>query len=549
MLSLFDDSGNLVIFVDDGAEPEINADPATGLALDSYFSVPLVPGAYTLALSQSNNYPGATIADPYSRQNEGSFTFTYGCGPGQFYDFACNARNEFYVVEILDVTGDLPVPPPVCSSSEELCEASPVPIPPALWVFFSGIAVLVGSVRRTKQDLGLPGRPRDRAASFTALGVVAGLVALTPETSFALEELTCGFEVNDAEEPKALDIWAGTSASYLAPPIYPVTYQEAFSFSSKSLGDELERLKASGRYRYCSGIIDLGLDCQENGPLSCRRDSEPSGPARLYSQFACGHYLYGYCDNDPVPVAVSARYYKLQKCPVASLTKVDSADSNTPGYDPGRTGLIQQHHATDAAAGALTSSLENGSSAKSLLGDGMKKAEACMAAKFAALGIPYKITATVRTKAYQEHFKELWNKREALLPAITNNFENQIRCADLKGALDGEFGFDIRQDTATACAAPQSYNRNHCIRYGPAQLRSNHQSGNAIDIDSKTVARLRNKLKIGIPNMNIPPSTSVNEFLNQLLDDQFVACSGDIPLLQWGGNFTRPDDVHFQLQP
>lgn len=90
VLSLFDAIGNLLSFVDDGAEPDIAADPNTGFALDSYFTYALPLGDYTLAISQSNNYPGLSIADPFSRAGEGNFTETYGCGAGQFYDFGCN---------------------------------------------------------------------------------------------------------------------------------------------------------------------------------------------------------------------------------------------------------------------------------------------------------------------------------------------------------------------------------------------------------------------------------------------------------------------------
>ncbi len=111
VLSLFDGLGNLLTFVDDGSEPDINADPLTGLALDSFFTWSLTPGNYTLSLSQSNNYPGLTLSNPFSRQGEGNFTATYGCGAGMFFDFDCNIRTSAYAIEVLNVAAMVPSPP------------------------------------------------------------------------------------------------------------------------------------------------------------------------------------------------------------------------------------------------------------------------------------------------------------------------------------------------------------------------------------------------------------------------------------------------------
>ncbi len=232
VLSLFDAAGNRLEFVDDGTEPDIDPDPTTGLTLDSDFTWSLTPGDYTLTLSQSNNYPGLTLADPFSRQGEGNFTATYGCGaPGyysSYFDFGCNARTGNYFVEILNVAA---VPPPPSPPEPEycgegLCEPSPVPIPPAAPMFLSGLLALRFARRRGRSSTirkplcrYYPSRSVSGVGRVVAYCLLAGAaMPLSGVVSVAEAQLPqliagdnslCHYHYPSLEEARSATIWAG----------------------------------------------------------------------------------------------------------------------------------------------------------------------------------------------------------------------------------------------------------------------------------------------------------------------------------------------------
>ncbi len=117
ILSLFDATGELLGFFDDGAD---RIDPATGTDYDSAFNIALDPGDYTLAITQFNNFPtGSNLADGFDRQGEGNFTpgleaLGLPCTASSFCDISgtsANARTSFFAVDVTSVPAPVPLPP------------------------------------------------------------------------------------------------------------------------------------------------------------------------------------------------------------------------------------------------------------------------------------------------------------------------------------------------------------------------------------------------------------------------------------------------------
>jgi len=81
VLSLFDGSGNYVTFNDDGTCGQVGM--YEGNCYDAYISMALSAGSYTLALTESNNFPNTpTLADGFTQQGNGNFTTSLACtGP------------------------------------------------------------------------------------------------------------------------------------------------------------------------------------------------------------------------------------------------------------------------------------------------------------------------------------------------------------------------------------------------------------------------------------------------------------------------------------
>ncbi len=270
--------------------------------------------------------------------------------------------------------------------------------------------------------------------------------------------------------------------------------------------------------------------CTFDGLAGCDVDS--GKPFRAYGQ-ARTFFV------DPTQnlrlVNISFYVGKPLMCPMI-LTKVDSVDKNKPGYSSTRPGLIQQYPPSDPAkaaeVAALTRKLEEGVSLYDLLSDAMKSAFTCMQGKFAAAGVPLStadITGTVRTRAYQMHFVEIAEADAFLKAKITEDSKYSLRCRDLNQAVYTEqFG------------TPRKYNQGHGKITTPAETKSNHEDGNAIDIKRKTAEKLEQRLKTtSTPNVN----------------DYLADCAGQGMQIQWGQYFkdsrgrSNPDPVHYQLVP
>jgi hypothetical protein len=98
VLALFDSAGMEVGNLDQGGFPPNNCaprnvDPASGLCLDAYLSETLLPGSYTLELSQQPNTPNDIfLADGYTFDGDPNFA-------GGFNDFGLQ-RTDAWAVDI-----------------------------------------------------------------------------------------------------------------------------------------------------------------------------------------------------------------------------------------------------------------------------------------------------------------------------------------------------------------------------------------------------------------------------------------------------------------
>jgi len=106
-VSLFDASGVLIGENDDGAGKAL--DPHTGAALDSLLSEFLVPGFYTVVLTESPNGPnGPTLANGFHDDGNPTFTSVYGCGFTTFCDVTGDHRTPNWELDIDNVAIALP---------------------------------------------------------------------------------------------------------------------------------------------------------------------------------------------------------------------------------------------------------------------------------------------------------------------------------------------------------------------------------------------------------------------------------------------------------
>lgn len=113
IISLFDGAGNLIDANDDG--PQANTDPVTFSAFDSGLEETLAPGAYTAAVTESDNFAnGPTLADGFTRDGQGNFTGTDFGAPGQsFIDASGFQRTANFTLDIANG----PLPPPAVPES------------------------------------------------------------------------------------------------------------------------------------------------------------------------------------------------------------------------------------------------------------------------------------------------------------------------------------------------------------------------------------------------------------------------------------------------
>jgi len=106
VLSLFDSTGALIAFNDDdlSSPPKVGIDLVTGERLDSFLTIALSPGTYTVAITESDNLPnGPTLADGFFEQGNGNFTAIFGCAAGSFCDFTGDSRTHGFAFDVLNI--------------------------------------------------------------------------------------------------------------------------------------------------------------------------------------------------------------------------------------------------------------------------------------------------------------------------------------------------------------------------------------------------------------------------------------------------------------
>jgi hypothetical protein len=131
VLSLFDADGALLVSNDDGGS--LRFDPDTNKAFDAVIEIGLGAGAYTLAVTQYNNFPfGSLLSEGFTRDGLGNFT------PDLLSEGECSATS------FCDVSG---VAPFNARTSFFAVDVTPVPLPPALLLFVPALATLAARGR------------------------------------------------------------------------------------------------------------------------------------------------------------------------------------------------------------------------------------------------------------------------------------------------------------------------------------------------------------------------------------------------------------------
>ena len=126
MLFLYNSAGTLLAQSDDGIG--VPTDPTTGLASDAAFSIGLGAGAYTLAVTQYDNFALGDLSAGFSRAGSGNFTPALtGCSATAFCDTSGAARTAHYAINV-----------------------SAVPEPSTVALMLAGLAAMTGLHRRRK---------------------------------------------------------------------------------------------------------------------------------------------------------------------------------------------------------------------------------------------------------------------------------------------------------------------------------------------------------------------------------------------------------------
>jgi hypothetical protein len=113
ILALFDSTGMLITQNDDGGCGTVQPDgvigvTGTGQCWDTFLQSTLAAGSYTVSIQQYDNFAiGPTLADGFSRDGEGNFTSSFGCGAPGFCDVSSvpifNQRDGHWGFDIYNV--------------------------------------------------------------------------------------------------------------------------------------------------------------------------------------------------------------------------------------------------------------------------------------------------------------------------------------------------------------------------------------------------------------------------------------------------------------
>jgi hypothetical protein len=109
ILALFDSTGALIDQNDDGTFPNVAVDSVTGVTYDTFLEAVLSPGAYTVAVSQYDNFAnGPNLSNGFEREGEGNFR-------SGFFDVTGDQRTGAWAFDVLNVDfatdgGEVPEP-------------------------------------------------------------------------------------------------------------------------------------------------------------------------------------------------------------------------------------------------------------------------------------------------------------------------------------------------------------------------------------------------------------------------------------------------------
>lgn len=101
ILAVFDSAGKKIAQNDDGEPGQVGTDKVLGKHYDSYLSLKLEAGSYTVALTQADNFAGDTLESEFIHSVP-YFTAVFGCSNARFCDQYGHNLSDAWA---LDVTG------------------------------------------------------------------------------------------------------------------------------------------------------------------------------------------------------------------------------------------------------------------------------------------------------------------------------------------------------------------------------------------------------------------------------------------------------------
>jgi hypothetical protein len=148
ILAVFSADGTKIGFNDDGTSSQVPQN--SGQHFDTYLELGgLAAGSYTVAVSQYNNFAGATLTSPFSQQGGGEFTGA---------EFECVTQVSLCAIGALprdshwafDILGVETASNPTGGNGNGGTDNSAVPIPAAFFLFGGALAG-VGGLSRMKR--------------------------------------------------------------------------------------------------------------------------------------------------------------------------------------------------------------------------------------------------------------------------------------------------------------------------------------------------------------------------------------------------------------
>ncbi|MEL6130797.1 MAG: DVUA0089 family protein [Cyanobacteria bacterium J06628_4] len=104
MLTLFDATGNRLFINDDDESDTVAEDPTTGKAYDSFLTVMLAAGNYTVSLTQYGNFTNSTnLADGFNQTGNFTSNFSRCTGVDAFCDFTGDSRTNEWAFDAFGV--------------------------------------------------------------------------------------------------------------------------------------------------------------------------------------------------------------------------------------------------------------------------------------------------------------------------------------------------------------------------------------------------------------------------------------------------------------